>query len=144
MAWPHPTRHKTGHFGDVLPSQCLGLVPNKLNLTQQQQTAQKQNSLSKNRKNTQVLSSSWDGRSCGHNRHGPKIGGVPLWGSWNPMQHDVTWSTAYLRTKWHLDPSNRLATIHQRHRQDRQDRTDNGPIAQGEPSKNAKPKQTQK
>ena len=26
----------------------------------------------------------------------------------------------YLRTKWHLDPSNRLATIHQRCRQDRQ------------------------
>ena len=29
---------------------------------------------------------------------------------------------AYLRAKWHLDPSKRLATIHQRHRQDRQDR----------------------
>ena len=29
---------------------------------------------------------------------------------------------AYLRTKWHLDPSNRLATVHQRYRQDRQDR----------------------
>jgi len=30
----------------------------------------------------------------------------------------------YLRTKWHLDPSNRLATIHQRDRQrDRIDRT---------------------
>jgi len=28
----------------------------------------------------QVLSSSWDGRPFGHNRHGPKIGGaVPLW-----------------------------------------------------------------
>jgi len=26
----------------------------------------------------------------------------------------------------HLDPSNRLATVHERHRQDR---TDNGPIA---------------
>jgi len=22
----HPTQHKTGHFGDVLPSQSLGLV----------------------------------------------------------------------------------------------------------------------
>ena len=32
-----------------------------------------------------------------------------------------------VHTKWHLDLSNRLATIHQRHRQtDRQDRTDNG------------------
>jgi len=26
---------------------------------------------------------------------------------------------AYLRAKFHLDPLNRLATIHQRHRQDR-------------------------
>ena len=44
-----------------------------------------------------------------------------------------------LRAKFHLDPSNRLATVHERHRQDRQtgqtdrqdreDRTDNGPIA---------------
>ena len=32
----------------------------------------------------------------------------------------------YLRTKWHLDPFNSLATIHQRHRQT--DRT-NGPVA---------------
>jgi len=34
---------------------------------------------------------------------------------------------AYLRAKFHLDPSNRLATVHERHRQT--DRTDNGPIA---------------
>jgi len=34
---------------------------------------------------------------------------------------------AYLRAKFHLDPSNRLATINQRHRQDGQ--TDDGPIA---------------
>jgi len=42
---------------------------------------------------------------------------------------------AYLYAKFHLDPSNRLATVHQRQRQsDRQtDRTDNGPMAQGEP-----------
>ena len=33
---------------------------------------------------------------------------------------------AYLRAKFHLDPSNRLVTIHQRHRQDR---ADNGVIA---------------
>ena len=41
---------------------------------------------------------------------------------------------AYHHAKFCHDPSNRLATIHQRHRQDRQtDReTDNGPIAQGE------------
>ena len=29
------TRHKISHFGDVLPSQSLGIVLNKLNLTQQ-------------------------------------------------------------------------------------------------------------
>jgi len=33
----------------------------------------------------------------------------------------------YLRDKFHLDPSNRLANIHKRCRQT--DRTDNGPIA---------------
>ena len=32
------------------------------------------------------------------------------------------WAEAYLHAKFHLDRSNRLATIHQRHRQDRQDR----------------------
>jgi len=32
---------------------------------------------------------------------------------------------AYLRAKFHRDPSHRLATIHQRYREDRQD---NGPI----------------
>jgi len=31
---------------------------------------------------------------------------------------------AYLHDKFHLDPPNRLATIHQRYRQDKQDRTD--------------------
>ena len=29
---------------------------------------------------------------------------------------------AYLRAKFHLDPSNRLATVHERHRQTGQDR----------------------
>jgi len=38
-------------------------------------------------------------------------------------QHNVAWAEAYLRAKFHLDPSNRLAIIHQRYRQD------NGPIA---------------
>jgi len=32
----------------------------------------------------------------------------------------MTRAEAYLRVKFHLDPSNRLATIHQRYRQDRQ------------------------
>ena len=41
---------------------------------------------------------------------------------------------AYLRAKFYLDPSNRLATVHERYRQDRSDRqtdrqTDNGLIA---------------
>ena len=31
----HPTRHKIGHFGDVSPSQSLGLAWRTLNLTQQ-------------------------------------------------------------------------------------------------------------
>jgi len=31
---------------------------------------------------------------------------------------------AYLHAKFHLDTSNRLATVQERHRQDRQDRTD--------------------
>ena len=42
----HPTWHKTGHFGDILPCKSLGLVLKKLNPTQQKQTTQKQNSLS--------------------------------------------------------------------------------------------------
>jgi len=46
----------------------------------------------------------------------------------------VARAEAYLLAKFHLDPSNRLATVHERHRQtDRQDRTDrqtdNGLIA---------------
>ena len=42
-------------------------------------------------------------------------------GSWVSIKYNVAWAEAYLHTKWHLDPSNRLATIHQRYRQDRQD-----------------------
>jgi len=36
----------------------------------------------------------------------------------------VARAETYLSAKLHLDPSNRLATVHQRYRQ-----TDNGPIA---------------
>jgi len=47
-------------------------------------------------------------------------GCVPLReGSWVPILHNVTKTEAYLHAKFHLDPSNHLATIHQRHRQDR-------------------------
>jgi len=49
---------------------------------------------------------------------------VPLLGrgSWVPISHNQAGAEAYLHTKFHLDPSNRLATIHQRHRQTGQDR----------------------
>jgi len=41
----------------------------------------------------------------------------------------VARAEAYLHAKFHLDPSNCLATVHERYRQDR---ADNGPIALGE------------
>jgi len=73
----------------------------------------------------QELSSCWDGRPFGHNRNGPKIGRgcAPVFlqgGSWS--QSNTMWpGPAYLRVEFHLDPSNRLATIHQCHRRkDRQ------------------------
>jgi len=41
---------------------------------------------------------------------GRKVGGgapVPLFvGSWLPIQHNVAWAEAHLRTNWHFDPSN--------------------------------------
>jgi len=42
-----------------------------------------------------------------------KLGAVPLLGggSWVPIQHNAAWAEAYLRTKWHLDPYSRVATI---------------------------------
>ena len=65
----------------------------------------------------------------GRNGYGPKIGG--LWGKarWVHIKHSVARSEAYPHAKFHLDPSNRFAIIHQRHRQTGQDRQDNGPIA---------------
>jgi len=60
----------------------------------------------------------------GHNRYGPRIGGcAPFWGARSPSD---TMSPGPWPTKWHFDPSNRFATIHQRHRQNR---TDNNSIA---------------
>jgi len=47
------TPHKIGHFRDVLPSQSLGVVLKELELTQQKQTTQEQNSVKLNYKNTQ-------------------------------------------------------------------------------------------
>ena len=55
----------------------------------------------------------------------------------------MAWVEAYLDPKFHFDPSNRLVTIHQRHRQtDRTGQTgqENGPIAQGEPFYKRSPK----
>ena len=72
----------------------------------------------------QVLSSCWDGRPFGHNKHGPKSGGCsapPFLGEggegvkWVPIWYNVAWAELYLHAKFHLDASNRLATIHQRH-----------------------------
>jgi len=61
----------------------------------------------------QVLSTSWDGRPFGHNRHGPKIEGLcPFLGELGPhLELNVAWAKAYFRIKWHFDPSRRLATI---------------------------------
>ena len=64
------------------------------------------------------------------------LGCVPLGrGSWVPILHNVARAEAYLHAKFHLDPSNRLATVHERYRQ-----TDNGLIAQGEPFYKRSPK----
>jgi len=52
---------------------------------------------------------------------GRKLGG--LCSSGEGELHNKMWPGTrpiYLHAKFHLDPSNRLATIHQRHRQDRQ------------------------
>jgi len=73
-----------------------------------------------------------------------KLGAVPLWGrgSWVPIYLNVARAEAYPHAKFHLDPSNHLATVYERYRQtDRTDRTDNGPIAWGEPFYKLSPKQ---
>ena len=77
----------------------------------------------------------------GHNRHGPwiirtKAKPAPKnfecrgccapfrGGSCIPILHSVARAETYPHAKFHLDLSNRLATVHQRHRQTGQDRTD--------------------
>ena len=42
---------------------------------------------------------------------GKKLGLCPFQGNWAPIQHNVAWAEAYLRTKWHLSPSSRFATM---------------------------------
>jgi len=57
---------------------------------------------------------------------GRKVGRAavsPFGGSWVPILHNVSCAEAYLHTKQHLDPSNRLATIHERHRQTHRETT---------------------
>ena len=76
----------------------------------------------------------------GRNRYGPKIGDcAPLGeGELGPhLIHNVARAEAYLHAKFHLDPSNRLATMHERQRQTGQD---NGPIAKCEPFYKRSPK----
>jgi len=41
---------------------------------------------------------------------------------WVLIYHNMARAEAYLHAKLHIDPSNRLATVHERHRQDRTDR----------------------
>jgi len=61
-----------------------------------------------------------------------------LRGGWVPISHNVAWAEAYLHATWHPDPSNCLATIHQRHRQTGQ--TDSVPIAVANGFTNGRPK----
>jgi len=52
----------------------------------------------------------------GHNRHGPKIEGLCPFsggggaGTVGSPSNTIAWSQTYLRTKWNLSPSSRLAT----------------------------------
>jgi len=52
----------------------------------------------------------------GHNRHGPKRGGLlcSFCEGWEGVagspSNSVAWAEAYLPTKWHLDPSSHLST----------------------------------
>ena len=80
----------------------------------------------------QELSSCGDGRPFGHSRHGPKNEGAAVHLSvgvtWSPSNTMSPGAETYLCTKWHLDPSNRVATIYQRYRRTGQD---NGPVKTG-------------
>jgi len=69
---------------------------------------------------------SWSIQPFDHNRHGLKIGKAAMppflrWGELGPHLIQCGLGRGlYLHTKWHSNPSNRLATIRQRHKQDRQ------------------------
>ena len=49
--------------------------------------------------------------TVGHNRHGPKIGGCAPFSEEGAgcLSNTVAWAEAYLHTKWHPNPSSRLA-----------------------------------
>ena len=55
---------------------------------------------------------------------GRKLGSsVPIWGGelgLHLTQCRFNWAEAYLHAKFHLDPSSRLATVHQRYTQGRE------------------------
>jgi len=55
---------------------------------------------------------------------GRKLGAVPLCGRGAGSLSNTMWPgprpTCVMHARFHLDPSNRLATVHERHRQDRQ------------------------
>ena len=62
----------------------------------------------------QELSSYSDGRPFDHNRHGPKSGGLLCPFPWEDLGPHLTQcglDRVLLRTQWHLDLANRLATI---------------------------------
>jgi len=48
---------------------------------------------------------------------GRKLGAVPLLGELGPQHNVAGAAEPYLHAKFHFDPSNRLATMHQRYRQ---------------------------
>jgi len=54
---------------------------------------------------------------------GRKWGGAAV-GGWVTIEHNVAWTEAYLFTKWHLDPSNGLATTEGCHASHRNTLTD--------------------
>ena len=64
-------------------------------------------------------------QSFGRDRYGPKMGGgLCPFGGWvaGSPSDNVARADAYPHAEFHLDPSRRLATMHERHRQVRTDR----------------------
>jgi len=80
----------------TLPN-CRSFVGNSDNsnytLQQKEQHQEQQQQHIGCKRKLQELSSFWDGRPFGHNRHGPNSGGccAPFWGSWVPINYSVAW-----------------------------------------------------